>query len=114
MTTTTTTDALQQVPPSGVAYTARPGVEFVYITESAHLGRALAPLFDAPLLAVDTETTGLLAHRDKLLLLQLYAEGHPMVVIDCRTIPLDVVAEHVRPILTGRGALKVLHNAAFD
>lgn len=88
--------------------------EFVYVTEAADMARALAPLHNAPLLAVDTETTGLLAHRDKLLLLQLYAEGHPMVVIDCRAIALRLVAEAVRPLLTGRGQLRVLHNAAFD
>lgn len=43
----------------------------------------LKKLKEAKVLAVDTETTGLDAHKDRLRLVQIGAEGMPVLLIDC-------------------------------
>ena len=43
----------------------------------------LEQLKKAPVLAVDTETTGLDVHRDRLRLIQIGAPGMPVLLIDC-------------------------------
>lgn len=61
-----------------------------------------------PILALDTETTGLDPLVEKVILLQI---GNPtkQFIVDCRTVSL----EPLRPILESKKP-KILHNAKFD
>nr|BDD45666.1 hypothetical protein 14 [Desulfobacterales bacterium] len=60
-------------------------------------------------LFVDTETTGLDPHSDRLVLVQIHAGDHT-VIMDARKADLTPL----KPILEDKSVLKVLHNAAFD
>ncbi|MDP4146024.1 MAG: hypothetical protein Q8936_16300 [Bacillota bacterium] len=42
-------------------------------------------LLSTSVVAIDTETTGLDPHKNKIRLIQLAAEGMPVIVIDCAT-----------------------------
>lgn len=78
------------------------------ITTQAELEKAVTGLSERPLLAVDTETTGLDPLRDELLLFQI-GDDMDQFVIDCRRVDLGPL----KPLLTGPTP-KVLHNAKFD
>lgn len=61
---------------------------------------------------MDTETTGLDPHRDKLLLLQLYWPGAERAILfDCRHTPQEQLVEVVQAI---SACTVVAHNMAFD
>ncbi len=79
-----------------------------YITESAQLDAAIPLLRQAPVLAVDGETTGLDPLRDMLCLLQVATPEHTFV-IDVRRCPVQTVA----PVFTAEHRI-VGHNLKFD
>ena len=66
----------------------------------------------AKVLAVDTETTGLNPHSDRLRLIQLATEGLPVVIIDCFSFLLNGI-ETIKDILEGPN-IKIFQNAKFD
>lgn len=75
--------------------------------------RALpALLYSAKVMGVDTETTGLDPHTDRLRLIQIAVEGSPTVIFDCFNLLPDA-AEEISLILT-TPAVKVMQNAKFD
>src|SRR5262249_42953040 len=78
------------------------------ITGADELQAALPALLAEPWLGLDTETTGLDPHRDRLRLVQL-ATRDGAYVIDA--FQLDVCA--LAPVLEG-GAVLVGHNLKFD
>jgi len=80
-----------------------------YITNDEDLNRAIAPLEKAKVIAIDTETTGLDPHSDKLRLIQIASYGHPTIIIDCFKCNVKLL----QPLLTDE-AVKVFHNAKFD
>ena len=62
----------------------------------------LKKLKEAKVLAVDTETTGLDAHKDRLRLVQIGAEGMPVLLIGCFSFLKDSRGtECLREILEG-------------
>ena len=63
-------------------------------------------------MAVDTETTGLDAHTDKLRLIQIAVAGIPVLVIDCFSFLPDGL-NIIKEILESR-AVKIFQNAKFD
>ncbi len=86
----------------------------------------LEQLKKAPVLAVDTETTGLDVHRDRLRLIQIGAPGMPVLLIDCfsflgggtedrrdRTAGPEKGTAFLREALEG-DSVKIFHNAKFD
>src|SRR5690348_11472750 len=78
---------------AGLPHTSAGGGTFVYLTSFLQLNNWMRVFYQAGvehMLCVDTETTGLHAVKDKLLLLQLHAPGTPCLIIDCRAIPLNV------------------------
>lgn len=81
-----------------------------YITSAAALATALPEILRHPVCGVDTETTGLDPHTDRLRLLQL-ATPDAVYVIDADRVvdlrPLAPFFERPRPV-------KVFHNAKFD
>ena len=66
----------------------------------------------AKVIAVDTETTGLNPHIHKIRLIQLAAEGLPVLVIDCFSFLPDGLTA-LKHILSN-AAVKVFQNAKFD
>ena len=71
-------------------------------------------LKNAGLLAVDTETTGLDAHRDQLRLVQIGAAGMPVLLIDCVPFLEDSRGRaFLKEVLEGDSG-KIFHNAKFD
>jgi len=63
-------------------------------------------------LAVDTETTGLDPHNDKLRLIQIAIHEHPVLVIDCFAFLPDGI-DVLKEILESR-SVKIFQNAKFD
>ncbi|RMH68950.1 MAG: hypothetical protein D6675_14410 [Gemmatimonadetes bacterium] len=81
---------------------------FAFIERQDDLQQAVDVLKTLPLLALDTETTGLDPHLDRVILLQIGDLTH-QYVIDTRKVDI----EPLRPILEGTTP-KILHNAKFD
>ena len=69
-------------------------------------------LRSAKVMGLDTETTGLDPHTDKLRLIQIAVEGYPTVIIDCFSL-LPVATEEISQILSSP-SVKVIQNAKFD
>ncbi len=82
------------------------------ITARDQLAPYIAPIQGANLLAIDTETTGLDPHQDRLRLIQIAARGLPVLVIDCE-LALPSCRDALRAMLCGK-APKLMHNAKFD
>jgi DNA polymerase-1 len=69
-------------------------------------------LLSASVVAIDTETTGLDPHANKIRLIQLAVEGMPVLVIDCSTF-LPEGLPILRKLISSK-AVKVFQNAKFD
>lgn len=82
------------------------------ITRSEELAPALAALWSAPVIGLDTETTGLNAHAAKIRLLQL-GTAEQSFIIDLFHFPADALGP-VRELLAAPHPVKVAHNAKFD
>jgi DNA polymerase I-like protein with 3'-5' exonuclease and polymerase domains len=78
------------------------------IRDAHELSAFLERLQNAPFIALDTETSGLDPHKDKVLLLQL-GTATEQAVVDAEAISAEAVAQVFRPDRT-----IVLHNASFD
>jgi DNA polymerase I-like protein with 3'-5' exonuclease and polymerase domains len=79
-----------------------------YITTSAQLDAVLPTLCAAPLLAVDTDTTGLDPLKDRLRLIQ-FALPDRVLVVDAGQVPVQRLA----PVFATT-QLRAFHNAKFD
>ena len=89
-------------------------MEYTVIRTPEQVIPYLKKLKEAKVLAVDTETTGLDAHKDRLRLVQIGAEGMPVLLIDCFSFLKDSRGtECLREILEGEAG-KIFHNAKFD
>ncbi len=72
----------------------------------------MSELLTAKVMGVDTETTGLDPHKDRLRLIQISLMEQPVLIIDCFTFLPDG-ASLLNDIFTGR-SVKIFHNAKFD
>jgi DNA polymerase-1 len=79
-----------------------------YITTASQLDTVLSTLCAAPLLAVDTETTGLDPLKDYVRLIQ-FALPDRVIVVDAGQVPVQRLA----PVFTASHVL-AFHNAKFD
>jgi DNA polymerase-1 len=84
--------------------------EFELITEQARLAEVVAELTGQPIVAVDTETTGLDPFADNALLLVQVATPDRAYLIDSRKVD----PRPLRRILEDDRTLKLLQNAKFD
>ena len=75
------------------------------------LERELPELLAAPVLGLDTETTGLDPHADRLRLVQLAAEGRT-VLVDAGAVDVEALAPLLAP--GPEGPRLVGHNLCFD
>ncbi|MBD2395967.1 bifunctional 3'-5' exonuclease/DNA polymerase [Cyanobacterium aponinum FACHB-4101] len=80
-----------------------------YIENDEDLKASIATLKDERVLGIDTETTGLNPHCDKLRLIQIASENNPTLVIDAFKCNVKLL----QPLLINE-AVKVFHNAKFD
>ncbi len=78
------------------------------LREASELRDALARFASAPFIALDTETSGLDPHKDKLLLIQ-FGTATDQVLIDAQAMPGSAVAAIFDP-----ERVVVMHNATFD
>lgn len=83
-----------------------------WIRDVFQLNAAVEMRLDAPVLAVDTETTGLNPHLDRLRLVQVAADGFETLVIDCFEVLPDG-KEALNRLMSAEG-VKVFQNAKFD
>src|SRR6516164_5575923 len=79
------------------------------ITAARELAQVLPALCAAPLVGVDTETTGLDPLTDRLRLVQFAVPGGPAVAVDVWQVPVQLLA----PVLTARHVL-AFHHGRFD
>ena len=64
---------------------------YIYIDDIAQVDDVFDNLKSAKVLGVDTETTGLDPHTNKVRLLQIAAEDYPTVIFDCFKILPDAL-----------------------
>jgi len=65
-----------------------------------------------PIVALDTETTGLDPLSDTVLIVS-FSDGDTALLCDVRALPREGLQDALRPLLEG-GPIKVMHNAKFD
>jgi DNA polymerase-1 len=88
-----------------------PTMELVHATSADAVAAWLAETSGAPVVAVDTETTGWDPYLDDLLLVQVSAgPDHPVLVLDTSFVS----ARALGPLLADPGVLKVFHHGSFD
>jgi DNA polymerase I len=87
-------------------------VEFRYVCDGTELTPYVYEFSKSEIVAVDTETTGLDPHADKVRLIQLAVPGQPVLLIDCFSMLPDGLTQ-LQEILAGPG-VKVFQNAKFD
>lgn len=83
-------------------------VDYMLLTQTEEVQRLLPHLLAAPVLGLDTETTGLDPHRDRLRLIQL-ATQDGVFVIDCAQVDPRVLSP-----LVNEAHLLAGHNLKFD
>ena len=93
--------------------------ECVLVDDEVALNALVHKLKSAPLIALDTETTGLNALREKLVGISVAVDDDcayyiPVGHAHGKQLPLDYVVSALKPICEDAARPKVLHNAKFD
>jgi DNA polymerase-1 len=79
------------------------------VHERADVEQCLSALSSLDNISLDTETTGLNPHQDKILSLQL-GNATDQYVIDCTTVDI----QQFKPLLENKNKLLIIQNAKFD
>lgn len=90
----------------------KPMKEWTVISDLYQLDQITLKLQSAQVMGIDTETTGLDPHVDKIRLIQIAVENQPTAIFDCFKL-LPEGLEQLRMILSS-SAVKVFQNAKFD
>jgi len=85
---------------------------YTLVTSARELSDAVGSIAGAPVIGVDTETTGLDPYRNRVRLLQI-ATGSTNFVIDLFEVPA-LADTRLREVLSAPTPIKVFHNAKFD
>lgn len=104
-------DETQQQPSeSRFCAVIRTDYPYRFIQSDTDLEAAISPLFDSPILGIDTETTGIDPHRDQLRLIQLAMPNQPVIVVDLFSV------QNLEPLkqLLQSHLLKIGHHLKFD
>lgn len=88
-------------------------VPFLVVRHRDTLVRVLEDRRNAPILGIDTETTGLDPLQSRIRLLQIAAPPHPVAVVDLFALSGTALPPLLAPLLEGSG-VKVFQNAVFD
>jgi DNA polymerase-1 len=91
---------------------SHPVVSYEIVEDGQGLAEILKPLQTCPVIAVDTETTGLDPLKDKIRLIQIAAENYPVIIVDLFKLSRETLAP-LTELLQGT-PIKVLQNAKFD
>ncbi|MHC5760571.1 bifunctional 3'-5' exonuclease/DNA polymerase [Nostoc sp.] len=86
--------------------------KYTLVSNVSTLNSALQGLFQAEILAIDCETTGLDPLTDSIRLIQIAAPNYPVVLIDLPAIPKS--DRQLLKKLLCNSAVKIAHNAKFD
>ena len=86
--------------------------EYRYITKPEDIEEVVRPFLQKEVLGIDLETTGLDPHTSQIRLIQIAAEGLPVLMIDMFEVSREEL-EPVEGLLTGQ-AVKVFQNGKFD
>ena len=89
--------------------TGETNTPYVFITDATNFEEVLPVIRESPMLAVDTETTGLDPHNSRIVMLQL-GTRQGTYVIDVRQVPILLAKD----LLENPRSLKLLQNAKFD
>lgn len=87
-------------------------VNYEFVEDGQRLAEILKPLQTCPVIAVDTETTGLDPLRDKIRLVQIAAANHSVTIVDLFKVQREMLAP-LAELFQG-APIKVLQNAKFD
>lgn len=87
-------------------------MDYRLVTCKEELAPYLPAIKQAKVLAVDTETTGLNPHTDRIRLIQVASDGLPVILIDCFTFLPDGLGI-IKDILE-HPSVNVFQNAKFD
>ena len=99
---------------------AKTPANYELITTKRQFEQLLTELAAEPIIAVDTETTGVDVYTDVIVGMSFslpIADKHvyiPVDHVDCEQLSLEYVLEGLKPILYEESIEKVLHNAIFD
>ena len=85
---------------------------YTLVDNQAALDSACREILSAPVLGVDTETTGFDPYRTRIRLLQIAVPGRNIVIDLFKVRALDY--SPLREVLSSPDRVKVLHNAKFD
>lgn len=85
-----------------------------YIVEAEVLRTEIQKFYNNAPKGLDTETLGLDPHLAKLRTVQLAQPDTDTLVIDVAKIGEKAVTEYIKPVLSNKDAVKILHNAKFD
>jgi DNA polymerase-1 len=88
----------------------RSAYPYQFVDSDADLETAIAPLFNAPILAIDTETTGIDPHCHRLRLIQLAVPNQPVLVVDLFKLQQ---LSRLKSLLQS-SVLKIGHHLKFD
>ena len=86
--------------------------KWIYIDNYKKLETAIDIFLSVKVLAIDTETTGLDPHINRLRLIQIAMEGNPTYILDCYKI-LPKGSDLLKKIFN-TFSIKIFHNAKFD
>ena len=86
--------------------------KWIYIDNYEKLETAIDIFLSVKVLAIDTETTGLDPHINRLRLIQIAMEGNPTYILDCYKI-LPKGSDLLKKIFN-TVSIKIFHNAKFD
>ena len=103
----TENDRLVELPPMKLEEES-----FVLINSAKHLKKYVDVLTKAPVISVDTETTGLCPFTNKVRLIQFSLEGQPTLVVDTPNVGEE--GKGALQAILGANQLKIFHNAKFD
>lgn len=84
-------------------------MNYKYISEQRELEAIIPELMSSPIWGLDTETTGLDPHKDKIILMQI-GTSQKQFVLDMRKLSV----EPLKPFLISEDIKKVGHNLKFD
>jgi len=99
---------VQHSPPSG---RTMPAADFHLLENEEDLARRLDDYVKAEVLALDIETTGLDPHTHRIRLVQIAAQGLPVLIVDLFKCRHGLSA--LTPLLVNK-SVKVIHNAKFE